>query len=289
MNEIILKDDIKIEDLIYEVRGKKVMLDSDLAMLFGYQTKDLNRNVKNNINRFPSNYCFKLTEEEYDSLRCNFFTLKNGRGEHRKYLPYAFTEYGITMLAGILKSDLAVKMSLQIVNVFITMKNYLNTNFIEQKYINKLVLEHDSKIDLILDKLNTREENNHIFYEGQIYDAYSLLMDILSKAKKEIIIIDNYAGRKLFDIIKDIKVNIKVYTQNIDDIAKEKYELQYNNLTIINTDIFHDRFIMIDKNVLYHCGASFKDLGKKCFCISVIEDKQIIKDLIIRLGGIVDE
>ena len=289
MNEIILKDDIKIEDMIYEIRGKKVMLDSDLAMLFGYQTKDLNRNVKNNINRFPSNYCFKLTEEEYDSLRCNFFTLKNGRGEHRKYLPYAFTEYGITMLAGILKSDLAVKMSLQIVNVFITMKNYLNTNFIEQKYINKLVLEHDSKIDLILDKLNTREENNHIFYEGQIYDAYSLLIDILSKAKKEITIIDNYAGKKLFDIIKNIKVNIKVYTQNIDNIAKEKYELQYNNLTIINTDIFHDRFIMIDKKILYHCGASFKDLGKKCFCISVIEDEQIIKDLIIRLGGIVDE
>ena len=289
MNEIILKDDIKIEDMIYEIRGKKVMLDSDLAMLFGYQTKDLNRNVKNNINRFPSNYCFKLTEEEYDSLRCNFFTLKNGRGEHRKYLPYAFTEYGITMLAGILKSDLAVKMSLQIVNVFITMKNYLNTNFIEQKYINKLVLEHDSKIDLILDKLNTREENNHIFYEGQIYDAYSLLIDILSKAKKEITIIDNYAGKKLFDIIKDIKVKIRVYTQNIDDIAKEKYELQYDNLTIINTDIFHDRFIMIDKKILYHCGASFKDLGKKCFCISVIEDEQIIKDLIIRLGGIVDE
>ncbi|MGM9876394.1 MAG: ORF6N domain-containing protein [Bacilli bacterium] len=289
MNEIVVKENIKIEDMIYEIRGKKVMLDSDLAMLFGYQTKDLNRNVKNNINRFPSNYCFKLTEEEYDSLRCNFFTLKNGRGEHRKYLPYVFTEYGITMLAGILKSDLAVKMSLQIVNVFITMKNYLNTNFIEQKYINKLVLEHDSKIDLILDKLNTREENNHIFYEGQIYDAYSLLMDILSKAKKEIIIIDNYAGKKLFDIIKDIKVNIKVYTQNIDNIAKEKYELQYNNLTIINTDIFHDRFIMIDKKILYHCGASFKDLGKKCFCISKIEDKQIIKDLIIRLGGIVDE
>ena len=283
MNEIILKDDIKIEDMIYEIRGKKVMLDSDLAMLFGYQTKDLNRNVKNNINRFPSNYCFKLTEEEYDSLRCNFFTLKNGRGEHRKYLPYAFTEYGITMLAGILKSDLAVKMSLQIVNVFITMKNYLNTNFIEQKYINKLVLEHDSKIDLILDKLNTREENNHIFYEGQIYDAYSLLIDILSKAKKEITIIDNYAGKKLFDIIKDIKVKIRVYTQNIDDIAKEKYELQYDNLTIINTDIFHDRFIMIDKKILYHCGASFKDLGKKCFCISEIEDEQIIKDLIIRL------
>lgn len=116
MNEIILKDDIKIEDLIYEVRGKKVMLDSDLAFLFNYSTKDLNRNVKNNINRFPSNYFFKLTEEEYDSLRCNFFTSKrlNNHGG-RRYLPYVFTEYGITMLAGILKSDLAVKMSLQIV------------------------------------------------------------------------------------------------------------------------------------------------------------------------------
>lgn len=114
-------------------------------------------------------------------------------------------------------------------------------------------------------------------------------MDILSKAKKEITIIDNHAGKKLFDIIKDIKVKIRVYTQNIDNIAKEKYELQYDNLTIITTDIFHDRFIMIDKKILYHCGVSFKDLGKKCFCMSVIEDKQIIKKLIIRLGGIVDE
>ena len=118
--------------------------------------------------------------------------------------------------------------------------------------------------------------------------CYGIIQEF-EKAKNEIIIIDNYAGRKLFDIIKDIKVNIKVYTQNIDDIAKEKYELQYNNLTIITTDIFHDRFIMIDKKILYHCGASFKDLGKKCFCISVIKDEQIIKDLIIRLGGIVDE
>ena len=114
-------------------------------------------------------------------------------------------------------------------------------------------------------------------------------MNILGKAKKEIIIIDNYAGKELFDIIKDIKVNIKVYTENIDNIAKKKYEQQYSNLTIINTNIFHDRFILIDNKILYHSGASFKDLGKKCFCITKMEDKQIIKDLIIRLGGIVDE
>ena len=201
-------------------------------------------------------------------------------------MPRVFTEHGITMLAGILKSELAVKMSLRIVDTFIAMRKYLK----EINYDNRIsnietkIIEHDNKIDLILDKLSTKEENNHIFYEGQIYDAYSLLMNILGKAKKEIIIIDNYAGKELFDIIKDIKINIKVYTENIDNIAKKKYEQQYSNLTIINTNIFHDRFILIDNKILYHSGASFKDLGKKCFCITKMEDKQIIKDLINRLG-----
>ena len=198
------------------------------------------------------------------------------------------------MLATILKTDVAEEVSIRIMDAFVAMRKYLGINNYNDRISNLEIkyISLDNNVRLIqksLDKLGSKEENNHIFFDNQIYDAYSLLMDILSKAKKEIIIIDNYAGRKLFDIIKDIKVNIKVYTQNIDDIAKEKYELQYDNLTIINTDIFHDRFIMIDKKVLYHCGASFKDLGKKCFCISVIEDKQIIKDLIIRLGGIVDE
>ena len=202
-------------------------------------------------------------------------------------MPRVFTEHGITMLAGVLKSELAVKMSLRIVDTFIAMRKYLK----EINYDNRIsnietkIIEHDNKIDLILDKLSTKEENNHIFYEGQIYDAYSLLMNILGKAKKEIIIIDNYAGKELFDIIKDIKVNIKVYTENIDNIAKKKYEQQYSNLTIINTNIFHDRFILIDNKILYHSGASFKDLGKKCFCITKMEDKQIIKDLKNRLRG----
>ena len=196
------------------------------------------------------------------------------------------------MLATVLRTENAGIVSVSIMRAFVLMKKYININLIEQKYFNEMTIKNTEDIKLLkesLDKLGSKEENNYIFFDNQIYDAYSLLMDILSKAKKEIIIIDNYAGKKLFDIIKDIKVNIKVYTQNIDNIAKEKYELQYNNLTIITTDIFHDRFIMIDKKILYHCGASFKDLGKKCFCISVIEDKKIIKDLIIRLGGIVDE
>ena len=289
MNKIVVSDNIKIENMIYEIRGKKVMLDSDLAMLFGYETKQLNRQVLRNINRFPENYCFQITDTEYISLRCQNGTLKNGRGEHRKYLPYVFTEYGITMLAGILKSELAIKMSLRIVDIFITMKNYINTSLIEQKYFNELTIKNTEDIKLLqesFDKLNTKESNNHIFYEGQIYDAYSLLIDILSKARKEIIIIDNYAGKKLFDIIKNINVNVKIYTENIDNISKEKYEKQYNNLEIINTHIFHDRFIIIDNKTLYHSGASFKDLGKKCFAITKMEDNNILKELLNKLNKI---
>ena len=289
MNKIVVSDNIKIENMIYEIRGKNVMLDSDLAMLFGYETKQLNRQVLRNINRFPENYCFQITDTEYISLRCQNGTLKNGRGEHRKYLPYVFTEYGITMLAGILKSELAIKMSLRIVDIFITMKNYINTSLIEQKYFNELTIKNTEDIKLLqesFDKLNTKESNNHIFYEGQIYDAYSLLIDILSKARKEIIIIDNYAGKKLFDIIKNIDVKVKIYTENIDNISKEKYEKQYNNLEIINTHIFHDRFIIIDNKELYHSGASFKDLGKKCFAITKIEDNSILKELLNKLKKI---
>ena len=286
MNNIVVSDNIKIENMIYEIRGKQVMLDSDLAMLFGYETKQLNRQVLRNMNRFPENYCFQITSAEYISLRCQNGTLKNGRGEHRKYFPYAFTEYGITMLAGILKSEPAIKMSLRIVDIFITMKNYINTSLIEQKYFNELTIKNTEDIKILqesFNKLNTKENNNHIFYEGQIYDAYSLLIDILSKANKEIIIIDNYAGKKLFDIIKDINVKVKIYTENIDNISKEKYERQYNNLEIINTNTFHDRFIIIDNKLLYHSGASFKDLGKKCFAITKIEDNNILKELLNKL------
>ena len=287
MNKIVVSDNIKIENMIYEIRGKNVMLDSDLAMLFGYETKQLNRQVLRNINRFPENYCFQITDTEYISLRCQNGTLKNGRGEHRKYLPYVFTEYGITMLAGILKSELAIKMSLRIVDIFITMKNYINTSLIEQKYFNELTIKNTEDIKLLqesFDKLNTKESNNHIFYEGQIYDSYSLLIDILSRAKKEIIIIDNYAGKKLFDIIKNINVKVKIYTENIDNISKEKYEKQYNNLEIINTHIFHDRFIIIDNKELYHSGASFKDLGKKCFAITKMEGDSILKELLNKIS-----
>ncbi|MDY2804172.1 MAG: ORF6N domain-containing protein, partial [Bacilli bacterium] len=200
-----------------------------------------------------------------------------------------FTEQGVAMLSAILKTDVAEEISIKIMDAFVAMKKIINTSLIEQKYFNELTIKNTEDIKLLqesFNKLNTKESNNHIFYEGQIYDSYSLVIDILSKARKEIIIIDNYAGKKLFDIIKNIKVNIKVYTENIDNTARKKYEKQYSNLEIINTDIFHDRFIIIDNKILYHSGASFKDLGKKCFAMTKIDDTKIIKDLLERLKTI---
>ena len=289
MNKIAVSDNIKIENMIYEIRGKQVMLDSDLAKLYNVETKRINEAVKNNIEKFPERYCFQLNDEESNNLRSKISTSKiNGHGG-RRYNQRVFTEQGVYMLATILKSKEATKITIAIMDTFVVMKSIINTSLIEQKYINKLVLEHDSKIDLILDKLNTNEEINHIFYEGQIYDAYSLLIDILSKAKKEIIIIDNYAGKKLFDIIKNINVKVKIYTENIDNISKVKYEKQYSNIEIINTNIFHDRFIIIDNKVLYHSGASFKDLGKKCFAITKMEDNNILQELLNKLKKYYEE
>ena len=296
MNNVIVKNDVKIENMIYEIRGKHVMLDSDLARLYGCKngTKSLNLAVKRHINRFPKRFMFQLTKEEYSSIysRFQFETLnKNNQkqGLNIKYLPYVFTEQGVAMLSAILKTDVAEEISIKIMDAFVAMKKIINTSLIEQKYFNELTIKNTEDIKLLqesFNKLNTKESNNHIFYEGQIYDSYSLVIDILSKARKEIIIIDNYAGKKLFDIIKNIKVNIKVYTENIDNTARKKYEKQYSNLEIINTDIFHDRFIIIDNKILYHSGASFKDLGKKCFAMTKIDDTKIIKDLLERLKTI---
>ena len=296
MNNVIVKNDVKIEDMIYEIRGKQVMLDSDLARLYGCKngTKSLNLAVKRHINRFPERFMFQLTKEEYSSIYSRFQieTLnKNNQkqGLNIKYLPYVFTEQGVAMLSAILKTDVAEEISIKIMDAFVAMKNIINTSLIEQKYINSLVLEHDNEIRLLqesFNKLSTKEKINHIFYNGQIYDAYSLLIDILIKAKKEIIIIDNYAGKELFDITKDIKVNIKIYTKNIDEISKKKYMQEYSNIEIITTDIFHDRFIILDNKELYNLGSSLKDIGKKCTSINRIEDSTILKELISRLNKI---
>ena len=282
MNEIIEKE-TKVENMIYEIRGKQVMLDSDLAKLYNCKngTKTINLAVKRNIERFPEDFYFQLTKEEFTNLKFqNETSSLNNYGGIRK-LPYVFTEQGVAMLSSVLRTDIASKVSINIMRAFIEVKKYISNNLIEQKYINELVLKDNKRIDLLEQTFNNfKEKNNHIFFEGQIYDAYSLLMDILNKSKKEIIIIDNYAGKELRDILKDINKNIIIISKNITEELIKKYRKQYKNIKFISNNSFHDRFIIIDKKELYHCGSSFKDLGKKCFAINKIEDKDYLNRIL---------
>lgn len=291
MYEIMEKENIVIEDMIYNIRGVQVMLDKDVAKLYQVETRKINQVIKRNIDRFPKEFCFKLTKEETEelSLRSQIATLNknnNSRGNNIKYLPYVLTEQGIMMLSGLLKSDIAVKVNIQIINAFVYMRKYISKDL-----NNNILINHENrilKLEESFNKLNNNTKVNTVFYDGQIYDAYSLFMDILNKAKKEIIIIDNYAGKELLDILKNIKTNIVIVSSNIDDTLKKKYEMQYKNVTFINNNKFHDRFIIIDKDILYTCGSSFKDLGKKCFYIGLIEDREILNKIISKLTNVQD-
>ena len=169
-------------------------------------------------------------------------------------------------------------------NAFIQMRKYISNNLLEQKYINNMVLEHDSDIKLLKETfLSFKSFSNEIFFEGQIYDAYSLLLDIFNSSNNSIVIIDNYISKSLLDVLSKTNKKITIYTKNIDNNLINKYNSQYHNVTIKINNSFHDRFIIIDNKILYHCGASFKDLGKKCFAINKIEDKNILDELKSRL------
>ena len=286
MHEIIIKDK-KIENMIFEVRGVQVMLSSDVAILYQIETRILNQVIKRNIDRFPSTFCFQLTDEEIDrlSLRSQFATLNksnNLRGQHYKYPPYVLTEQGIMMLSGLLKSDIAVKVNIQIIDAFVKMRRYFANNFNTKE----LLLNHENRIQLLENTLDSFKEQKikKIFFEGQIYDAYSILVDILNKARTEIIIIDNYASKELLDILKDINLKIIIVSKNVDSVLKEKYTKQYKNVEFLDNNLFHDCFIILDRCKLYICGASFKDLGKKCFAISEFNDINYLEQIINTLN-----
>lgn len=287
MNNIVLNEKLKIENMIYEIRGKQVMIDSDLAKLYQVETKRINEAVKNNPEKFPERFCWTLTEKEWLSLRSKISTLENkiiGRGHYRKYLPKVFTEQGVAMLATILKSKVATEVSINIMDAFVLMKKYISSSIIEQRYINKLVLEHEERLKAVEDTFESfKEKNNHLFFKGQIYDAYSLLIDIFSKSKKEIIIIDNYIDKNILDILSKINKKIKIITNKYNNNDYNKYKKQYNNIKLVINNTFHDRFIIVDKEILYHCGASFKDLGKQCFEISKIDDLEILNSILKKL------
>lgn len=276
MNELINNNSTNIENMIYEIRGLQVMLDSDLARIYqcANGTKDINKAVKRHKDRFPSDFYFQLTDEEQEYLRFQFGTANN----KARFNSFAFTEQGVSMLATVIHTQVASEVSIKIMRSFVKMRKYFSNSITNSD----ILINHENRLLVLestLDKFKA-SNLNMIFFENQLYDAYSLLMHIFDKANNEIIIIDNYAGKELLDILSKIIKKIIIVSKNIDETLKRKYESQYKNVTFINNNSFHDRFIIIDRKVIYTCGASFKDLGKKCFSINEFNDSEYLNKLL---------
>ena len=275
MNEIMEKENIKIEDIIYKIRGKEVMLDSDLAKLYQVETKRINEAVKNNPEKFPERFSWKLSIEETKNIsRSKFSTLKMKKGSNIKYGATVFTEQGVYMLATVLKSKVATKVSIAIMDTFVKMRHYINYNIdaLPRRFLllEEKVDNNTKRINELFDKFDPKDiVKDYLFFEGDFYDAYSVLLDILNRPRKEIIIIDNYAGKELLDILKDIEKDIVIVSKNIE---------------FINNDSFHDRFIILDRSRLYICGSSLKDIGKKCFAISEMNEPIYLERILERIN-----
>ena len=296
MNNIIIKDEVKIENLIYEIRGKQVMLDSDLANLYecANGTKTINLAVKRHINRFPERFMFRLTKDEYYKiLRFQNETLELEQGKYSKYLPYVFTEQGVAMLATVLKTKIAAEISIKIMDAFVALKHYISDNLIEQKFVNKQVLKNTEDIKLLNESFKKFEEKrkiNEIYFNGQIYDAYSKIHDIFKNATEKLIIIDSYADNTLLDIIKRLNIEVIIITKKDNLLTHQdiiKYNKQYHNLKVIYNNDFHDRYFLIDDKEIYHCGASINRIGYKTFSITMIGDKEVCNLLFDKVNRII--
>ena len=287
-----------IKSMIYVVRNQQVMIDSDLAMLYQVETKRLNEAVKRNIARFPEEFRFQLTAEETESLRSQFATLNenDGRGKHRKYLPYVFTEQGIAMLSAVLRSDVAIQVSISIMKSFVEMRRFIANNTLLFERISTVELRQleyqkqtDEKLEQIFEYISEHEESSQkIFFDGQIYDAFSLIVNLIQKADKEITLIDGYVDVGTLNLLSKKKsdVEVTIYTKKQTMLTKadvKNFNAQYPTLKIKYTEVFHDRFLILDRVTAYHVGASLKDAGKKCFGINLIQDAGIIKDILQRL------
>lgn len=286
--------DKTIRNLIFVIREQQVMMDSDLAALYQVETKVFNQAVKRNIARFPDAFRFQLTNEEYEGLRSQIVT-SNGRGG-RRYLPYVFTEQGIAMLSAVLNNDIAIQVSIQIMTAFVEMRRFLVNNtvlFEKISEVNWRQQEFEKKTDERFEKVfNYIAEHNEvkqkILFDGQIYDAFSLLVELVGKAEKSITLIDNYVDVDTLNILAKKKKNVNacIYTVKQTKLTAadvRNFNRQYPKLEVKYTGAFHDRFLIIDDNSAYHIGASFKDAGRKCFAINIILDHEIVKEVLMRL------
>ena len=290
-----------IKSMIYIIRNQQVMIDSDLAMLYQVETKRLNEAVKRNIARFPNEFRFQLTEKELESLRSQFATSNNkemedGKKGGRRYLPYVFTEQGIAMLSAILRSDVAIQVSINIMKSFVEMRRFIANNALLFERISTVELRQleyqkqtDEKLEQIFEYISEHEESSQkVFFDGQIYDAFSLIVNLIQKAEKEITLIDGYVDVGTLNLLSKKKsdVAVTIYTQKQTKLTKadvKNFNAQYPTLKIKYTKVFHDRFLILDRTTAYHVGASLKDAGKKCFGINLIQDAGIIKDILQRL------
>ena len=288
MTDIQLFEPEQIQELIFTIRETQVMLDRDLAGLYGVETRVLNQAVKRNIERFPETFRFRLTQHEAENLKSQSVTSSSGHGGRRKS-PYVFTEQGVAMLSAVLRSDQAVKVSLGIMNAFVAMRKYMSQNAlllqrmerVEHKQLAEKV-EIDAKFEQVFDALEQREiaPKQGIIYEGQIFDAHVLVTKIIRSAKESVIIVDNYIDDTVLTLLSKRQkgVQAKIYTKSISRRLKldlEKFNAQYEPVAVNELKNCHDRFIIIDNRDIYHSGASLKDLGKKISAFSKL-DKQAL-------------
>ena len=287
-----------IQNRILVIRGQQVMIDRDIAELYGVETRVLNQAVKRNIDRFPDRFMFQLTSEEANSLyfsRSQIVTLKNGsdnRGKNIKYLPYAFTEQGVAMLSSILRSPTAVEVSIKIMDAFVAMRRFLLSNDYIFQRLDSLEMhriESDKRIDELFTRMDRYkiDDTQGIFYQGQIFDAYAKFQSFIAQAQTEIILIDNYVDVSVLERIatKNSGVAVTIYTSNNAKITAQdiqNFNAQYPPLTVNYTTNMHDRFLIIDHKILYHIGASLKDLGKKCFAFDLF-DASFIPDILAKI------
>ncbi|MGJ1419529.1 ORF6N domain-containing protein [Sphingobacterium spiritivorum] len=286
----------EISNLIYTIRGKQVMLDSDLATLYQVETKNLNKAVKRNIERFPEKFCFQLTDEEADFLKFQIGTSNVGRGG-RRYLPYVFGEQGIAMLSAVLRSDVAVKVSIEIMDAFVEMRRMLISNASLFHRLDKIEIRQlvtDQKIEEIFKALESDklQSDKGVFYNGQVFDAYTFVSDIIRSAESSIILLDNYADDTVLTLLGKRKDNVTatIYTKTISNQLRldlQRYNSQYPPIKIKTFSDAHDRFLIIDHTELYHIGASLKDLGKKWFAFSKMSAEA--SKMISLLNGILRE
>ena len=279
-HELISSDGI--QSRIYTIRGLQVMIDNDLADIYGVEVKRLNEQVKRNTERFPTEFCFQLSEEERQNLKSQFATSRWGG---RRTKPYAFTEQGVAMLSGVLKSETAVRTSIQIINAFVAMRRFIATNAqvfqrlgaVERKQI-EYKEETDQKFEQIFNAIEERsiKPKQGIFFDGQIFDAYRFVSDLFRTAKKSIIIIDNYIDDTVLTHLtkRHDTVSVTILTKTISKqlaLDVKKFNEQYPTIEIKEFDNSHDRFLIIDDKTVYHFGASLKDLGKKWFAFSKMD------------------